>query len=324
MAQTFAELGRVEAIRSLFEGSGYSPFGEPLTSDHGSGKCVVEASRLFLEGTDFNLVYFPFRHLGYKCTLAVSGELLSSLASPKTLSVTLGVSSKIDYEQIKELWEGVFAASREFKYESLSLDLIPSRNGLAISLSAVGFCEKVVLDSRPKAATKDLICISGRLGAAYLGQQVLEHKRDELEKYKMLVGAYIKPELDSSVLEDFSKSGIVPSGGYFVSRGLADAVLRLSRDKHLGVKIYADHIPFEGNSFSLGKELNIDPLSAAMNGGDDYKLLFTIPIAQYEKFRADFKLFDVIGHLALPEVGCVLITPDGLEHEISAQGWTTK
>lgn len=324
MAQTFADLGRVEAIRTLFEGSGYSPFGEPLRSDIGDGKKVFTASRLFLEGTDFNLVYFPLKHLGYKCTLAVTGELIASLASPKTLSVTLGVSAKIDYEQIKELWTGVFAASHEFGYESLSLDLIPSRNGLAVSLYAMGSCEKQVLASRPAAATKDLICVSGRLGAAYLGQQVLEHKSDELEKYKMLVGAYIKPELDASVLSDFSESGIVPSGGYFVSRGLSDAVLRLSRDSSFGVKIYADHIPFEGNSFTLGKELDIDPVSAAMNGGDDYKLLFVIPITQYEKFRKNIKSFDVIGHLALPEVGCVLVTPDGLEHEISAQGWNKK
>jgi len=327
--KTFAELGRVEAIRSLFEGSGYAPFEEPLRLDFkservGSSAAAVEVSRLFLEGTDFNLVYFPFKHLGYKCTLAVSGELYAAFASPRTLAVTLGVSSKIDYEQVKELWVGVVAAAHEFSYQLLSLDLVPSRNGLAVSMSAVGESEEVLVSSAPAPVTKDLICVSGRLGAAYLGQQVLEHKSEELDKYKMLVGAYIKPELDASVLADLKESGITPTSGYFVSRGLADAALRLSRDKHLGVKIYADRIPFEGNSFALGKELNIDPLSAAMNGGDDYKLLLTIPIAQYEKFRKDFGTFDVIGHLALLEAGCVLVTPEGLEHEISAQGWKSR
>ena len=174
---------------------------------------------------------------------------------------------------------------------------------------------------RPYAESKDLVCVSGSLGAAYLGQQVLEHKRDELEKYKMLVGSYLKPELSSDVVTLVESTGIVPSYSYFVSRGLSDAVLRLNRDSGLGVKVYADKIPFEGNSFTLGKELDIDPVSAAMNGGDDFRLLFVVPISKYEEFRKEFGSFDIIGHLARPEVGAVLVTPDGLEHPVSAQGW---
>ena len=317
MARTFSELGRVEAIRQLFEGSGYSPFGEPLHCAAEAGESV-SVSRLFLEGTDFSLVYFPLKHLGYKCVVAVTGELYASLAHTRTLSVVLGISAKLDYEQISELWEGIVAAAHEHGYSSLSLDLVPSRNGLAISVSATGLSATV---ERGMPESKDLVCVSGSLGAAYLGQQALEHERKDLETYKMLVKAYLKPELSPETVAQVENGGIVPSRSYLVSRGLSDAVLRLRRDSGLGVKVYADKIPFEGNSFSLGKELDIDPVSAAMNGGDDFRLLFVVPIARYEDFRREFGGFDIVGHLARPEVGVVLVTPDGLEHRISAQGW---
>ena len=137
----------------------------------------------------------------------------------------------------------------------------------------------------------------------------------------MLVGAYLRPELDPRTPAQLAESGVSPSFGYFVTRGLADALLRLRRDSGLGAKVYADKIPFEGGSFALGKELDLDPVSAAMNGGDDYKILFVVPIAQYERFRKDFQTFDIIGHLAQPEVGAVLVSPDGLEHPVSAPGW---
>ena len=319
MAQTFVSLGKVEAIRSLFENTGYTPFQEPLNYNAEAG--VTSASKLFLEGTDFNLVYFPLKHLGYKSVVAVTGELYASMSHPQTLSVVLGVSAKLDFEQIKELWGGVVVAAREFGYSSLSLELVPSRNGLAISIHAGG-ARSTKFSAKPvKPQSKDLLCISGSLGAAYLGQQLLEQQSRELDKYKMQLAAYLKPELSALTLSRLEESGICPSAAYFVTNGLSDAVLKMQRDTSLGAKIYADKIPFEGNSFTIGKQLDIDPFSAAMNGGDDYKLLLAIPIAQYESFRKDFQTFDIIGHLALPEVGAVLVTPDGLEHQISAPGW---
>lgn len=330
MENTFADLGRVEAIRQLFEGSGYEPFGEPLFFESAAGDCVTTSSKIFLEGTDFNLVYFPLKHLGYKSVVATIGELYAVMAKPSTVSVVLGVSAKLDYLQVSELWSGIVSACKEHGIAGLSLDLQPSRNGLCISVSATGACTKLTAVRRSKAHSKDLICVSGQLGAAYLGQMVLERaardfgagsSQPELEKYKMLVGAYLKPEIDASLLAHLEDSEIYPSYGYLVTRGLADAVLRLSRDSGLGAKIYADKIPFEGGSFSLGKDLDIDPVSAAMNGGDDFKLLFTVPILKLEKFRKDFQTFDIVGHLAQPEVGSVLVTPEGVELPLSAQGW---
>lgn len=319
--QTFAQLGRVEAVRQLFEGSGYTPFGEPLFYESKAHEYSTTAQALLMEGMDFSLEYFPLKHLGFKSVVAVTGELYAVMASPSTLSVRLGVSAKLDYEQVRELWGGMLVAARQFGYKSLSLDLQPSKNGLMIAVSASGNCSKTAAAKRPQAQSKDLICVSGRLGAAYLGQQVLEHRSNELEKYKMMLAAYLKPDLDADIIKNLEETDIYPSYGYFVNRGLADAVLRLSRDSGLGAKIYADRIPFEGNSFSLGKEMDIDPISAAMNGGDDYVLLFTVPILKLEEFRRSFQTFDIIGHLAKPEVGAVLVSPDGLEHQISAQGW---
>lgn len=319
MAESFADIGRVAAIARLFEGTGYKPFGEPLWHSAAEGDCVATVAKTFLEGIDFNLEYFPLKHLGYKSVVAATGELYAVMASPKTLTVQLGISAKLDLEQIKDLWQGMIAAAKEHGYGAVSLDLQPSKNGLCISVCVSGSHSSDI--GRPEARSKDLICVSGRLGAAFLGCQVLEKKPDELEKYKMMVGEYLRPELEADTVSRLVAAGIFPSFGYFVNRGLSDAVLRLVRDSGLGVKIYADRIPFEGNSFSLGRELDIDPISAAMNGGEDCKLLFTIPIMQAEAFRRDFQTFSIIGHLAQPEVGAVLVSPDGLEHPVRAQGW---
>ena len=331
MAQTFRETGRIEAIRQLFEGTGFRPFEEPLWFEAAERDCVTTASALMLEGVDFNLVYFPLPHLGRKAVLRVTGELYAVMARPQTLSVTLGVSAKLDFPQVKELWGGIVAAAKEQGYSHLSLDLQPSRNGLALSLSATGSHGSAVSDARPLAQSKDLICVSGALGAAYLGLQALERERlkfDQgstdrklLEQYKMLVGAYLRPELGAQTPVQLAEAGVSPSFGYFITRGLADAMLRLTRDSGLGAKVYADKIPFESGSVDLAATLGVDPVAAAMNGGDDYQLLYVIPLAQYERFRADFQTFDIIGHLALPEAGTVLVTPDGLEHPLSAQGW---
>lgn len=330
--ENFSSLGKIEAIGLLYEGSGYTHI-DKVSFERANGSHIYESSAIYLEGIDFDLTYFPLKHLGYKCVIGVTGELYSSLASPRILSVKLGVSAKLDYPRIKELWSGIVAAAKEHGYGSVSLDLVPSKNGLVISMAATGETSLLTFKRRSKAQSKDLICVSGSLGAALLGLQVLEKERmtfdmtsddtaqPSFEKYKMIVGDYIKPDLSPDIVAHLEDSEIYPSYGYFVTKGLADAVKRLVRDSGLGAKIYADKIPFEGNSFELGKELNIDPVSAAMNGGDDFRLLFVVPILSLDKFRHDFQSFDIIGHLAKSEVGAVLVSPDGVELPLKAQGW---
>ena len=329
---TFADLGRVEAIAKLYEGSPFKPFlgGQFETS----GKSVVHtASRTFIEGMDFDLIYFPLKHLGYKCVVGVTGELYAEFAHPRTMDIRLGVSSKLDFKHISEIWNGVVAAAREHGYTQVNLDLVPSPNGLSISVSATGETSLLMAKRRPAAKSMDLICVSDNLGAAFMGFQVLEREKrafdksgdakaqPKLDECKNLIGAYLKPQINSQTVRLLEDADIVPSHGYLVTRGLADAVRRLVRDSGLGAKIYVDKLPFAGKTFELGKELNIDPISAALNGGEDYRLLFTIPIGKHDKFRHDFQTFDIIGHLAKPEVGAAVVTPDGVELPIKAQGW---
>ena len=329
---TFADLGRVEAIAKLYEGTPFKPFlgGQFETS----GKSVIHTtSRTFIEGMDFDLIYFPLKHLGYKCVVGVTGELYAEFAHPRTMDIRLGVSSKLDFKHISEIWNGVVAAAREHGYAQVNLDLVPSPNGLTISVSVAGETSLLMAKRRPAAKSMDLICVSDNLGAAFMGFQVLEREKrafdksgdakaqPKLDEYKNLIGAYLKPQINSQTVRLLEDADIVPSHGYLVTRGLADAVRRLVRDSGLGAKIYVDKLPFAGKTFELGKELNIDPISAALNGGEDYRLLFTIPIGKHDKFRHDFQTFDIIGHLAKPEVGAAVVTPDGVELPIKAQGW---
>ena len=329
MAESFSEIGKIEAIEQMYRLSAYSPV-SGLSYISSKGGRIITAARMYLEGIDFNLVYFPFKHLGYKCVVGVVGELYASLARPKLLNVVLGISAKLDFPQIQELWMGITVAAKEHGFEAVNLDLQPSNNGLFVSLSATGETSLLTDKRRMAAKSKDLICVSGSLGAAFLGLQVMERgarkfeqsgEQPDMSQYKMLVGAYLRPELEASVVDRLEDQEIYPSYGYFVTRGLSDTLKRLSRDSGLGAKVYADKIPFEGNSFQLGKELDMDPISAAMNGGDDNRLLFVIPILHLEKFRREFQTFDVIGHLAQPEAGTVLVTPEGVEFPVKAQGW---
>ena len=330
--ETFSDLGRVEAIARLYEGTPYKAFDSSWFET--SGKSYITShSRTFLEGIDFDLTYFPLKHLGYKCVTAVTGELYAEFSHPRTMDIRLGISSKLDFKHIKEVWEGIVTAAKEHGYKKVSLDLLPSPNGLAVSVSSVGETTQLMGKRRPAAKSMDLICVSDNLGAAFMGFQILEREKRAFEKsgdakaqpklddYKNLIGAYLKPQISASVLSQMEESEIIPSHGYLVTRGLADAVKRLVRDSGLGAKIYVDKLPFAGKTFELGKEMNIDPMSAALNGGEDYRLLFTIPIGKHDKFRHDFQTFDVIGHLAKPEVGAVVVTPDGVELPMKAQGW---
>lgn len=325
----FADLGRVEAIAKLYEGTPFKPFNNCCFETSGKSY-IYSRSRTFIEGMDFDLVYFPLKHLGYKCVVAVTGELYAEFSHPRVMDVVIGISSKLDFAQIKEVWEGIVTAAREHRYKSVNLDLVPSPNGLSISISTTGETTLLMKKRRPAAKSMDLICVSDNLGAAYMGLQVLEKEKRNFEKdsiqpqldeYRHLIGAYLKPSLNPDIINQMEDAEIMPSFGYIVNRGLSDAVRRLVRDSGMGAKIYVNKLPFAGKTFDLSKELDIDPISAALNGGEDYRLLFTIPIGKHEKFRHDFQTFDIIGHLAKPEVGAVIVTPDGVELPMKAQGW---
>lgn len=331
--KNFSDIGKIEAIKLLFEESSFKQADGTSYLCGEKGGVIRTASKLWLEGIDFDLTYFPLKHLGYKSVVGTVGEIYASLARPQSISVRLGISAKLDLPQVSELWNGICTAAEEHHIKRADLDLVPSRNELAISIVISGITSPEVAENRKSASSKDLICISGNVGASFLGMSLLEQEKKkfekageltgqpDLEKYKMLVASYLKPEIDPDIVSQLGDSGIIPPYGYLVNCGLADAARRLNRDSGLGVKLYTDKIPFEGNSFEVGKKLNIDPVSAALKGGDDYRLMFVIPMSAYETFRHDFQTFSIIGHLAQPEVGTVLVTHEGVELPVHAQGW---
>ena len=327
MRTEISSVGKEALLSRFFDKSGFT---NSRTIDiNWTGQCT-SAHRTMLEGVDFDLVYTPLKHLGYKAVLCVLGELYAAFRAPATLSVALGLSSRFCCEDVEELWSGILAACREHGIKSVSLDLNPSVNGLCISLAACGLQKKKVLDRRPEIKNLDLICLSGHLGAAYMGLHILEREKisftstdtqPDLSKYKAVLASYLSPEIKPNLLDRFIEADIIPSTGWFIDRGLGAAVLRLTRATGLGAKIYIEKMPVSTRTFEVADELELDPITAAMNGGDDYKFIFTIPIEKHEAFRKEFHDFDVIGHMARPETGAVLVSPEGAEFEIKAQGF---
>ena len=210
--KNFSDIGKIEAIKLLFE---ESPFKQADGTSYLCGEkggVIRTASKLWLEGIDFDLTYFPLKHLGYKSVVGTVGEIYASLARPQSISVRLGISAKLDLPQVSELWNGICTAAEEHHIKRADLDLVPSRNGLAISIVISGITSPEVAENRKSASSKDLICISGNVGASFLGMSLLEHEKKkfekageltgqpDLEKYKMLVASYLKPEIDPDIV----------------------------------------------------------------------------------------------------------------------------
>lgn len=330
MRTELSSIGKVNAINKLFEGTKYT--NEPSVAfTKRASKC--HAHSVLLEGVDYDLVYTPLKHLGYKAVLSVIGEIYAKLHSPYSLSVKLGLSSRFCFEDIQELWKGILAASEEHGVEHLALDLIPSVNGLCISLSAVGVQKEKIIASLPQSKNMDLICLTGDVGAAYMGLHVLEREKaafikskekemkPQMGKYKYILESYLNPQIKPEILERFFEDKIYPAKGYFVTKGLGSAILQLTQETGFGAKVYLERLPISSRTFAMAEEINMDAITAAMNGGDDYKFIFTVPIEKHEEMLRDFQDYDVIGHLAQPEVGAALVTPEGAEIPIHAQGF---
>lgn len=293
--------------------------------------CVWDSSHsLFLEGIDFDLVYMPLKYLGYKSVIMSVGPLYANLFTPDNISIRIGLSSRFSVEDTEELWSGIVAGIEEHKISKVSLELLPSLTGLTISISSQGKQKKEEFVQRPKPASGDLICLSGNVGAALMGLHLLEREKalfnnsssqPKLENYKFILKAYLNPEINTSLFEELVNNGISPTGGEFLAKGLADAVKMICHNSGFGAKIFLDKIPVSAQTSTMAQELNIDPITAALNGGSDVQFIFSIPVSQYEILRKELPQLDIIGHLCSPEIGAVLITPDGLAMELKAQAW---
>ncbi|MEG1511617.1 MAG: thiamine-phosphate kinase [Bacteroidales bacterium] len=327
-----SEIGKQALIDNLFYESGYINRETAHYAKAATG--YLTSSKLMLEGIDFDLIYTPLKHLGYKSALLALGLIYAGCYNPKGLSYNLGLSARFCVEDIQEFWSGVLAAAKEHGVENLSLDLNASMTGLTISISATGEQATRIINSFPSVDNTCLLCLTGNVGAAYMGLHVLEREKIAFSKtpatqasnyiqpnfsnYKYILSQYLSPEINPKTVAQFKEAKLFPAAGYFITKGLAASVKQLCNEHGVGAKIYLEKIPIASQTFSMAEELNMDAITAALNGGDDYKFLFAVPLALHEKFHKEFPNIDIIGHLCKPETGALLITPEGNSIEIKA------
>ena len=329
------ELGRIAALDKLFEKTTYKNSDVQLLSN--TDYYYMTANRIMMEGVDFDLTYTPIKYLGYKMGIYAMGPLYARNYAPYVLNFNVGISAKFSYENVDWLWAGIQAAAKEHNISNVTIDLSSSMTGLIISCTSVGRQEKKIVDTWPKTDKTSLLCVTGNLGAAYMGLHVLErekvafgkvppekmkdYKQPDLSKYKYILGQYLTPEINSKCIENFKEAGFYPSTGYFITRGLGDTIKQLCKETGFGAKVYLDKIPIAPESRAMADEIGIDIITSVINGGDDYRLLYVVPLEQHEQLHKEMGDLDVIGHLCPAENGTSLVTPDGRSLEIKAQGW---
>ena len=298
-----------------------------------SGEAVLCSTDALLEGIDFDLTYFPLRHLGYKAVTVAASDILAMNALPSQLMVSLGVSSKLSVEALQELYEGIAFACREQGIDLVGGDTKASMTGLVLGLTALGHAPKEKVVSRGGAQQNDLICISGNLGAAYMGLRLLEREKRVLADvkdpepkfagYEDLLEKYLRPRLRKDIVEALAEEGIVPTSMIDLSDGLSSDLMQICKASKCGARIYLDRIPIARQTYALAEEMNADPVVAALNGGEDHELLFTVPLALQEQVMR-MGCVDVIGHITPESTGVYLVTPDGADIRLKAQGFPEK
>ncbi len=285
---------------------------------------------LLVEGIHFDMVYTPLRHLGYKAVTVNLSDIYAMNGTPAQLLVGLAVSSKYTLEALDELYEGMMLACNHYKVDLVGGDTTLCPSGMTLSITAVGHVAKDRVTYRSGASENDLLCVSGDLGAAYFGLLVLEREKQvyranpgmqpKINDYAYVLERQLKPEAGKHTVELLQKADIIPTSMIDVSDGLASEVLHLCKHAGLGVAIYEERIPVDSRMAATAHEFNIDPTTAALSGGEDYELLFTIKPSDYEKIK-DLPGITPIGHMTAKNNGAHLITTSGQLIEIKAQGW---
>ena len=293
-------------------------------------RVMLLTTDMLTEGIDFDLSYFPLKHLGYKAVVRGINDILAMNAKPEQLLVSLGVSAKISVEALDTLYEGMECAAKELGVDIVGGDTTASMNGLVINISAVGFARREDVVYRAGAREHDLICITSNLGAAYMGLHLLEREKRVLkdidnpepkfEGYEYLLERYLKPRARVNVLDALREEGIRPTAMIDLSDGLASDLRQLCRSSQCGARIYLERIPIARQTSDLADEMHIDPVIAALNGGEDHELLFTVPLEKQEAVMR-LGLVDVIGHITKEESGVILVTPDGEGIALKAQAF---
>lgn len=297
--------------------------------DYANKKTLVTTD-LLLEGIHFDLTYTPLKHLGYKAVAVNLSDIYAMNGTPRQITVSLGISKRFTIEHINQLYSGIYAACEKYGIDLVGGDTSASVTGLLISITCIGEANEDEIVYRNGAHDTDLVCVSGDLGAAYMGLQLLERERVASEGQKdfqpdfagreYLLERQIKPEPRADVIAELRELGIKPTAMMDISDGLSSELLHICKQSKVGCRVYEDRIPIDYQTAVMAEELNMNLVTAAMNGGEDYELLFTVPLTQHEKVE-QMKTARLIGRITKPELGAYMVTRDDAEVEIRAQGW---
>jgi len=291
---------------------------------------VVVTTDLLTEGIHFNLMYVPLKHLGYKAVVVNLSDVYAMNATPRQITVSIAISRRFDLQAVEQLYEGIHLACENYGVDLVGGDTTSSMTGLTISITAIGSARKDDLVYRSGAHANDLLCVTGDLGGAYMGLQLLERENEvfkvnpklqpKLEGYDYILQRQLKPEARKDITEAFSKMGIKPTSMIDISDGLSSEVLHLCKNSGLGCHLYEDKIPLDNQTKAMAEEFRINPLVAALNGGEDYELLFTLALADHDRIKNDPDI-TVIGHMTSPGEQAMLVTTGGSLIPLVAQGW---
>lgn len=291
---------------------------------------VLVTTDLLLENVHFDLTYVPLKHLGYKAAIVNISDICAMNGTPRQLTVSLGISKRFTVEHIEQLYSGIKVACKLYGVDVVGGDTCASHQGLVISITCIGDAPKDKIVYRNGAHDTDLVCVSGNLGAAYMGLQLLEREKvasagrpdfePDFAGKEYLVERQLNPEARKDIIEELAAAGIKPTAMMDISDGLSSELLHICKQSNVGCRIYEDRIPIDYQTAVMAEELNMNLVTAALNGGEDYELLFTVPLTDHEKVS---KLKDVktIGYITRPELGCAMITRDDNEITLKAQGW---
>ena len=295
-------------------------------------KQVLVTTDLLLEGVHFDLTYVPLKHLGYKSAVVNFSDIYAMNGQPKQITVSIGLSKRFSVEDMEELYNGIRLACDVYGVDLVGGDTSASLTGLAISITCIGEGEKGKVVYRSGAKETDLVCVSGDLGAAYMGLQLLEREKKVFNGEKdftpdfsgkeYLLERQLKPEARKDIIAALREAGILPTAMMDVSDGLSSELLHISKESHVGCRIYEERIPIDYQTAVMAEQFNMNLVTAALNGGEDYELLFTVPLADYDKV-SNLKGVKIIGHITQPELGNYLEGRDGGEVELKAQGWNS-
>jgi len=298
-----------------------------LTEEEGR---ILVTTDLLLEGTHFNLIYTPLSHLGYKTVVRGISDIYAMGGVPRHIFIALGISNRFAAEHIDEFYAGVSKACRKYGCDIAGGDLSASVNGLIISVTAMGYVRPDRILRRKGACENDLICVTGDLGAAYLGLQLLERERHlfesdksskpQLEGYEYILGRELRPDIPVTTLNKLKDSGIPVSSMTDICDGLAPSLLTICRASSLGCRIFYDKIPVDEESSKMAEEFEMDPVTAVLSGGDDFEFLFTVPVSDFEKLK-EIPGISIIGHTTAEPGSYLLTLPDNTEVKITTSGW---